>query len=133
LRPLIEDWLAQRPLRESVDLLLEHGVPASPVQTARDVAHCPHLEARRMFVDIDFPGLGRYRLMGNPIKISGHLETPGQAPPAVGDATVAVLRELGGYGDDEIRALLADGVISQAPTAGEAAGAGEAPAAGGEG
>lgn len=117
LQPLIEEWLAQRPLRESVDILIDHGVPASPVQNARDVAECQHLEARRMFADINLPGFGTYRLMGNPIKISGHLETPTAPPPAVGDATVEVLSQMAGYSPSEIQALLAAGVIySSDPT-----------------
>lgn len=112
LKPIIEDWLAQRPLEESVAILLEHSVPASPVQNARDVATCPHLEARRMFADMTIPGFGTYRLMGNPIKISGHVETPVEPPPAVGDATVQALKTLAGYTDAEIERLLAAGVAS---------------------
>jgi CoA:oxalate CoA-transferase len=114
VQPLLEDWLAQRPDSESIAILLSHGVPAGPVQNAADVSSCPHLEARKMFVELPMPPLqGTYRFVGNPIKMSGFVETPAGAPPALGDYTVAALREVGRYSAQEVEALLAEAAVAQ--------------------
>jgi len=51
--------MAQKTNDEATHILLQHGVPVGPSQTARDLVKCPHLAARKMIVDIEDPVGGK--------------------------------------------------------------------------
>ena len=59
-------WTRQRSSREAFEVLQAAGVPAMAVMTNESLATDPHLAARRVFVDIDHPELGRTRVMRQP-------------------------------------------------------------------
>ncbi len=67
-----------------------------------------------MIVEYDHPTAGGVRTLGIPIQFS---DTPGDIrhpAPLLGEHTDAVLAEYGGYSRDDLAALHAQGVISQA-------------------
>ncbi len=99
-----------RATAEWVTRLLEAGVPAGPISRMHEVMTDPQVQARDMVVEVEHPRAGRVRVTGVPVKLSatpGAVRTP---PPALGEHTHAVLRELG-VGDEEIAALRTEGVI----------------------
>jgi crotonobetainyl-CoA:carnitine CoA-transferase CaiB-like acyl-CoA transferase len=65
-----------------------------------------------MIVEYDHPDVGRVRLPGNPIKISGVSGTISTPAPRLGEHTDAVLRELLGLSADQITALRREGAIA---------------------
>jgi len=100
----------RRPTAEWVTRLLERGVPAGPIYRMQEVMEDPQVRHREMVVDLDHPRAGRIRVNGVPVKLS---DTPGSVrtpPPALGEHTEAVLRELG-VGADEVAALRDEEVI----------------------
>ena len=71
LNPLIEGWTRQRTKHEVMRLLGAAGVPCGACQDTGEVLADPHLKARDMVVDIDYPGRsGTFQTIGCPVKLS---------------------------------------------------------------
>ena len=66
-----------------------------------------------MVVDIEHKGVGlTFRAVGNPIGTTDAGETRYESPPLLGEHTTKVLKEIAGYGEDEIELLLRDGIVA---------------------
>ena len=93
-----------------------HGVPAGPVNDVNQMHADPHTRARDMVVEVPHARLGKVRTLGLPVKLG---DTPGavlHGAPLYGQHSREVLREYG-YAEDEIDALVADGVlVTDTPT-----------------
>ena len=88
----------------------EAGVPSGACQDTGEVLADPHLRARDMIVDLDFPARGAFQTVGCPIKLS---DSPAEItrPPLLGEHTNEVLAALCGVGTDELKRLRENGVI----------------------
>jgi formyl-CoA transferase len=82
-----------------------------PVQDAREIYECPHVEARHVLIDVPDPVLGSVRLVGPPFKMSGVPEPLTGAAPRLGEHSAEILREMLGYTDQQVTALQAEGVL----------------------
>ena len=79
------------------------------VNSIEDLITDEHLVATGFWKEMDHPTEGRLRLPGIPVTFS---ETPGDIrrhPPRLGEHSAEVLREAG-YSDEEIAAMVRDGV-----------------------
>jgi formyl-CoA transferase len=110
LNAIIEDWTRQRSKYEVMRLMGEAGVPCGACQDTGEVLADPHLKAREMIVDIDYPTRGTYKTVGCPVKLS---DSPAELsrPPLLGEHTGALLSELCGIGPEEVKRLHDDGVV----------------------
>jgi formyl-CoA transferase len=110
LNALIEDWTRQRSKYEVMRVLGEAGVPCGACQDTGEVLADPHLKAREMILDIDYPTRGTYKTVGCPIKLS---DSPAAVtrPPMLGEHTEALLGEICGVSPNEIERLRDDGVV----------------------
>ena len=113
IRPALEEWTRHRPKREVAVLLLELGFSASMVQDAGDMMACPHLEARDMFVDLDYEvTTGSFKAPSTPVKLSASGgRIPVRRPPALGEHSHEVLEGVLGLSEQEISALREQGAI----------------------
>ena len=64
-----------------------------------------------MIVEYDHPDVGRVRLPGNPIKMSGMGKTISNPAPRLGEHTDSVLAELLALSPERIAALRASGAV----------------------
>jgi crotonobetainyl-CoA:carnitine CoA-transferase CaiB-like acyl-CoA transferase len=85
---------------EWLELLLAHGIPAGPVNTIDRVLDDPHVKARGMVKEVHdprHPELDDWLTTGNPIKMSAMPEQSFTHPPALGEHTEEILRDLLSY------------------------------------
>jgi crotonobetainyl-CoA:carnitine CoA-transferase CaiB-like acyl-CoA transferase len=111
LGEIIADWFAGQTQAEATARLLAAGLPVGPVQDAREIYECPHVEARGLLIDVPDPVLGPIRLVGPPFKMSGDPEPVTGAAPLLGEHTVEILRETLGYTGLDVARLQAEGVV----------------------
>jgi len=110
LNAIIETWTRQRSKHDVMQVLGEAGVPSGACQDTGEVLADPHLRARDMIVDVDFPTRGTYQPVGCPIKLS---DSPAEVtrPPLLGEHTGEVLASLCDVGPDELKRLREGGIV----------------------
>src|SRR5271170_6675478 len=110
LTAIIEEWTRGRSKHEVMRILGAAGVPCGACQDTGEVLADPHLKAREMIVDLDYPTRGGYQTVGCPIKLS---DSPAQLsrPPLLGEHTDALLSELCDIDPDEAKRLHEEGVV----------------------
>jgi crotonobetainyl-CoA:carnitine CoA-transferase CaiB-like acyl-CoA transferase len=106
----IETVLTTQPTAHWVEKLDAAEVPGGPVYRYEQILDDPHIKARNMVVEIGHPRIGRMKTLGIPVKSSGELLAIRSPAPLLGQHSAAVLRKAG-YGDGDIEALFAGGVI----------------------
>jgi crotonobetainyl-CoA:carnitine CoA-transferase CaiB-like acyl-CoA transferase len=110
-------WTLGHPTDKLVEELTRIGVPCGPVNRAAGARENPQVAHRGMLVPLQHPDRaepGPYLGPALPLKLS---RAPVEFRPAepLGQSTDAVLREVLGLGDDELRGLHARGVIQGCP------------------
>jgi len=110
LNAIIEEWTRARTKHEVMRILGAAGVPCGACQDTGEVLADPHLKAREMILDIDYPTRGTYKTVGCPIKLS---DSPAEItrPPMLGEHTEGLLGELCGVAPEQAKRLRDDGVI----------------------
>jgi formyl-CoA transferase len=110
LEPIIEAWTRGHAKHEVMKILGDAGVPCGACQDTGEVLADPHLKAREMIVDIDYPTRGTYQTVGCPVKLS---DSPAEItrPPLLGEHTDALLSELCGVDPDQLGRLRESGAI----------------------
>jgi CoA:oxalate CoA-transferase len=92
LKADLEAVLRTRPAARWAEVLEATGVPCAIVQTVADAVEMPQVQARNMIVTA-----GGLRMVGNPIKLSGHPDVPTRPPAPDLDADgERIRREFGG-------------------------------------
>ncbi len=110
LEPLIEAVTTRQPREYWLARCEEAGIPAGPIYSVAEALADAHAQSRAMVQEYEYPGLGRVKALGNPVKLSRTPARLRKGAPRLGEDTGEVLGELG-YGRDEIAALRAQGAI----------------------
>lgn len=102
---VVQEWVSGLNVDQVIDTLVKAGVPCSRVQDAASLATDPQVKAREMLVEMEYPGIGKYRVNGIVPKMS---LTPGRiyAPaPTLGQHTEEILKGLLNYSDEKLKEL----------------------------
>lgn len=108
--PLMELFLT-RTTAEWLDFLTGIGIPCAPVHTIDQVVSDPQVRHREMIVELPQEGIGPHPFVNSPIRLD---RTPAQVErgaPALGEHTDAVLRDLLGMKEEDVRGLRERGVV----------------------
>ena len=110
LDAIIEAWTRQLSKHEVMHRMARAGVPCGACQDTGEVLADPHLRARAMVVDVDYPTRGTYQTVGCPIKMS---ESPVAVsrPPLLGEHTEQLLGALCGVSAADAARLREEGVV----------------------
>jgi len=110
LDAIIEAWTSKRSKHEVMKLMGDAGVPCGATLDTGEVLADPHLRARDMIVDMEYPNRGTFQTVGCPVKLS---DSPAELtrPPQLGEHTEALLAELCDVTPADAKKLRADGVV----------------------
>jgi crotonobetainyl-CoA:carnitine CoA-transferase CaiB-like acyl-CoA transferase len=111
LVPRLEAILAEKTVDEWMALFKKFDVPAAPVNNLDRAFAEPPVAERGMIVEYDHPDVGRVRLPGNPIKMSGMEGAISKPAPRLGEHTDEVLRGLLNLSENEIAGLRAASAV----------------------
>ena len=109
---LIAAELAKQPADFWLAALDDNGVPVGPVNTVGEAFTDPHVLERQTVMQLERADLGAVPSVLSPIRFRNHGREESKAPPALGDSTGAVLRELG-FSEKEIENLSSAAVVEK--------------------
>lgn len=107
---MVEGWTGARGKFEVMEAMAANGVPCGAVFDTRDLLTHPHLRERGMVQTIEHPQRGAIDVPASPLRLE-HSPTKIERSPLLGEHSAEVFRELLGMTEDELAALVADGVV----------------------
>ena len=111
---LITEFARSYTKREFMAILNPLDVPCGPIMGTADLADDEHVRGRDMWVELDHPQRGKWWNVGMPIKLS---DSPAviKRSPTLGEHTEEILKEVLGYGDEQVSKLKSAGAFSVPP------------------
>ncbi|MET1756462.1 CoA transferase [Novosphingobium sp. RD2P27] len=97
---------------ELVELFTEHQVPHAPILGIQEALTQPQAVAREMVVETEHETLGTIPIVNRPIKFPGSPQPVPTAPPALGQHTEEILRDLLDLDPEQIASLRDTQVIA---------------------
>lgn len=91
--------------------LNERRVPVGPINSVEQILDDPHTRARAMVGTFEYPEVGSFPALRNPLLIEGFDNPEISPPPELGAHSETVLSEILGYDQDQIQKLQQGGVI----------------------
>ena len=113
----ISDWTRTQDDHELMDHLQNHGVAAGAVLTAEDLVSNPHLNKRNYiqeFENLNAPQAGPRKYAGRPFRMPD-ISFSIRSVAALGEHNSETLRDVAGLSDEEIGAMVSEGIISTRP------------------
>jgi len=111
LIPLLEERMARRTTAEWDRLVGEAGIPCGPINSMEQVFADPQVKHLQLVQEVAHPVAGRVKVIRHPVSMNGTPFPVRLPPPALGQHTDEVLRDVLGMDAARIAALRRDGVI----------------------
>ena len=80
-------------------------VPVGPVNDVAEILNDPHVAARGLVGEFDYPGIGVFKALGLPYKFAGFDDPQIGRPPTLGEHTEEVLTGFLGYSKEKVAQL----------------------------
>ena len=112
---IVTAWTQPQDAYEVMHKLQKSGVPAGVAQKGSQILADPHFAARGFWEVVSHPEAGTHPYLSRPFK---HSKTPGSSrmhAPLLGQHTEQVLRDIGGFSEEEIKELAELGITSNIP------------------
>jgi len=108
---VLDEWVKEYRRDELLERAQTLRLPYATVRPPEALFEDDQLAARGFFVEVEHPELGRsFRYPGAPYLFNGTPWRLYRRPPLTGEHTAEILGEIG-LGNDEIAALMADGIV----------------------
>lgn len=107
---MISDKFKDMTRQEIEDTLRPLNIPSGPTLTAAEAIESEHIKERNMVVEVEDKALGKIKMPGIPIKMSGIADIPAGSAPLLGEDTKRYLEEAG-CAAEEIKQLADKGII----------------------
>ena len=102
LTAAIEHRLKTRPSAEWLHRLEAAGIPAGPIHSIAEALDDEVVSERQMRVEVEHPRAGRITQVGVPWRLDGSASPIRMAPPLLGQHTEEVLKEVLGWGEEQL-------------------------------
>ena len=107
---MIEEWTKTKTKFEVMETLNPLNIPCGPILSIEELISEEALVKTGTVVEVDHPERGKYRTVGNPIKLSNS-PTEVVRSPLLGEHTDEVLTDVLGYDAAQIKALREAGAV----------------------
>ena len=92
LKEIIEGWLSDYGASEMVEILLENGIPAGPINDLKDITEDEHIvKYRKMFVEVEHPKIGKMKINGCAVKFLDDESLSFEPAPLLGENNKEIL------------------------------------------
>jgi formyl-CoA transferase len=111
LIPVLEAIFRTRTATEWVDMFSQAGIPSGPINDVPTMLNDPHIQARGLVQQTTLANGEHLNFVGSPLQMS---ETPPEVrrpPPALGQHTGEILRDMLDFDDETLARYRADKVI----------------------
>jgi CoA:oxalate CoA-transferase len=93
LKVEIENWLSPYTKEEAMMLLEKGGIPCSVIYNIQEISESEYIKERNMLVDVDQAEGGRFKIPGNPIKLSSVDKITIDPAPKLGEHTEDMIKK----------------------------------------
>lgn len=107
---MIEEWTKTKTKFEVMETLNPLNVPCGPILSIEELINEEALVKTGTVVEVDHPERGKYRTVGNPIKLSNS-PTEVKRSPLLGEHTEEILADVLGYSAEDIDSLREAGAV----------------------
>ena len=112
LDKLVNEWTISRSAEEVMNMMQAAGVAAGVVATGEDLLdHDPQFKHRQTFVELEYPGIGKYRTQIGAHFMLSKYTCELKPAPLLGEHNEYVFKEILGMPDDEYDKLVKEEVI----------------------
>ncbi|MEX2430737.1 MAG: CoA transferase, partial [Dehalococcoidia bacterium] len=110
LRPFMEEWVSHWNTDDLYRAVQSRRVPFAPASTLADLVKSEHLNARGFFVEVAYPGAGKFNQPGAPFKMATTPWAIRSPAPALGQDNEDVFGKAG-VSAAELATLKREGVV----------------------